>query len=575
MNEYERLRELLLQNETEAIAELEKRVDELIQETSNHDLIIQRLTPIISDILKETIASSSDKIAKAMAPIMGDAIKEQVKTQKQSIVDALYPVVGNMIAKFVSSALRETLNEINAKVQDNLSFAALKRKITARIKGIDESELLLRESSLGIVETIFLIHKDSGLLIWQGSKNEEEVVEAEMVSSMLSAIRSFVNDWIAQKDDTYELNTIDYGDSKILLEVSGSCYLAVVIRGEIGMKIQERVTNIFTQVMEEHGDALGEFDGDREKIDIESVAKKLRELFDVGVVDLKKEQKRSKWFLYLLFVALLSSIGYYSVRNYIVEKKESIVRDKFYHSPQLTVYRLNADIDGDKIILKGIVPTDRLKNLAEKLVRDASLDLKIVNDIVVSDALTLPEAIETQMRLLDEVYNKAKDVEISSRLKNHTIIVGGKVGSFSKKYEVVSSYAKIKGVTNVIDAIDVVLAPIKEKIYFKRAKWKLDSSQKEILQHIIDKYDLVDLSKLDGLRLDISAYADGIGSEETNRMYAQKRARSVKEYFVKHSVQESFLTTHAYPYPPKECGQIQDKNEARVAKFQWIYKNGK
>lgn len=246
MNDYERLRQLLLKNEIEAIDEIRKRINELFKETQDHDLIIQRLTPIFGDLLKKTIANSSDEIAKAISPIMGDAIKEQVKTQKQSIVDALYPVVGNMIAKFVSSALRDTLNEINAKVQDNLSFSAIKRKIIARIKGVDETELLLRESHFGIVEAIFLIDKNSGLLIWEGSRNEEEFTEAEMVSSMLSAIRSFVNDWIAQKekDDTYELNTIEYGDSKILLEVSGSCYLAVVIRGEIGIKLQERVLSL-------------------------------------------------------------------------------------------------------------------------------------------------------------------------------------------------------------------------------------------------------------------------------------------------------------------------------------------
>ena len=576
MNDYELLKKLLLEDEINAISKLDERLNELLKETQDHDLIIQRLNPIIADLLKETIANSSDEIAKAISPIMGDAIKEQVKTQKQSIVDALYPVVGNMIAKFVSSALKETLEEINAKVQDNLSFTAIKRKITARIKGVDEAELLLREANFGTIETLFLIHTDSGLLIWQGSRNKQDVIEAEMVSSMLSAIRSFVNDWIAQKDEAYELNTIDYGDSKILLEVSGSCYLAVVVKGEVGAKMQEKITAVFSDVVQEHGDALKNFDGDTSGLDLESISQKLQTLFDTKETTSKQTaaSKSSKWPLYAIAAILATLFAYLYYTSYTKEKNIALIKEKFYHTPQLNLYRLDVDIKDGKIILSGMVPSKRLKELAQKIVAKEGLGMNIVNDIVLSDVPPLEETIRTESRLLDQIYNRQKDVNISSQLKGSTIFLSGNVPSVEKKNEITENYSKINGVKNVLSTLIVKPPQIREKISFKIRQAQLDETQKNLLRYIVLKYDLINISKQkSGLKLVISAYTDGRGDIKANEKYAYERAENVKNYLIENSVKKEFIITRSYPRPPKDYKPTEDLSEARVVKFQWMYAN--
>lgn len=167
------------------------------------------------------------------------------------------------------------------------------------------------------------------------------------------------------------------------------------------------------------------------------------------------------------------------------------------------------------------------------------------------------------------------DVNISSQLDHGSIIISGTVPSFSKREEIVKSYAKIRGVKNVVDAIDVVLPPITEKIYFKKAKWKLNDLQKQILQNIIQKYNLINLSQRQDIGLDITAYADGKGKKEINEEYAKKRAQSIKEFMINHAVKESFITTHAFPFPPKKYLTNSDANKSRFAEFRWIYKNGK
>jgi outer membrane protein OmpA-like peptidoglycan-associated protein len=572
MNDYESLKKLLLQDETEAIVKLEEKLAELLRDTQDHDLIIQRLTPVIGDLLKETISNSSDEIAKVMAPIMGDAIKEQVRTQKQTIEDALYPIMGNMIAKFVSSALKDTLDEINSKLQNNFSFSAIKRKITARIKGISESELLLQESSLGSIETVFLIHTQSGLLMWQGSKNHEDVIEADMVSSMLSAIRSFVNDWISQSNDTFELNTIDYGDSKIHLEVSGSCYLAVVVRGEVRAKMQTHITTVFSDVVQKHADSLNNFNGDTSSLDIEDISKRLEQLFEIkeNSEDSQEIDAKTKWFTSTLFILILAGFSYMYYNSYMQEQKEKLIMDQFYHTPELNLYRIDADIEKDKVILRGVVPNERLKHLAESLVYKNNLALSVVNDIVLTQVMTTPESITSQALLLDDIYNSQKDINISSQFDNGTIILKGKVADSLKIAELIKSYSKINGVDNIINTIEITLKPIKERIYFATGQLDLNKLQKESLKNMIIKYGLVNLSKqADSIKLNIKAYTDGIGDPKANKEYAFKRAQNVKKYLLENAVEEKFMLIDSYANPPEDFNTSQGLQEARVVMFSW------
>ncbi|MEA3522795.1 MAG: OmpA family protein [Campylobacterota bacterium] len=576
MNDYESLKELLLQDEIKTIEELEEKLATLLKETQDPDLIIQRLTPVIGDLLKETIKNSSDEISKVMAPIMGDAIKEQVRTQKQTIVDALYPVMGNMIAKFVSSALKDTIDEINSKVQNNFTITAIKRKITARLKGIDESELLLRESQLGVLQSIFLIHTDSGLLIWQGTKDNKNIDEADMVSAMLSAIRSFVNEWIAKSDDTFELNTIDYGDSKIYLEVSGSCYLALVVQGEIRAKMQERISIVFGDIIEKYADVLRDFDGDSSDARYKIIGKSLEKLFDSQsqAKPVMPQTQESKFFLITTLIVVLISFIYLYFDTYQQEQKEYFIKDRFYHTPELNLYRIDVNVDGEKIILSGLLPYERLKNLAQSKVQASGLDMEIINNIVLTMPLYIPEVIQEKCALMDSVYNHQKGISLKSYFERGLVILKGEVLNILKIPEIIESYDAINGVDKVINMIKTKPAEIKYPYAYNTAESSLSILHKKALDHIITENNLKNISALyKDFKLNIFGYSDGIGNIEKNKKYALKRAENVYNYLINKGVDKEFLNITAIPYPPQEYNTSQDRREARVVKFIWSHRN--
>ena len=187
---------------------------------NNPEQIAKALGPEVGAAIREQIRIDRDEIVDALAPEMGAAIKQQIVLERDAMVDALYPVIGNTIAKYFAEAIRS----INEKVEQTFSLEGLQRKFRARMKGVSEAELILKESVPFEIQAIFLIHNLSGLVIIDIQKSDldslVEPIDSDMLAGMLTAIRSFANECISRSESTTELDAINYSGSKILLEVA-------------------------------------------------------------------------------------------------------------------------------------------------------------------------------------------------------------------------------------------------------------------------------------------------------------------------------------------------------------------
>ena len=222
-------RQTVSQSPKEIVETLVPIIDRIIQDRIAQDQTSMSvaLAPAIPAAISHQVSFSPEEVAMAIAPTMGRAIKEQIALEQDQMVDALYPIIGSTISKYMA----ETIQLINQQVEETFSVKGIQRKIRAKLQGVSEAELILREASPFTVQAIFLIHKASGLIISEVQQVGQNL-EADMLAGMLTAIRSFANDCISQTSGTSELNEIDYGGSKIILEVAGYCYLAVVVGGE-------------------------------------------------------------------------------------------------------------------------------------------------------------------------------------------------------------------------------------------------------------------------------------------------------------------------------------------------------
>ncbi len=300
--------------------------------------IATAIAPEIALAIEEQIRLDQGAVATALASQMATAIKHQITLERDAMVDALYPIIGSTIAKYMAEVIRS----INEKMENALSVEGITRKIRAKIQGTSEAELILKEVAPFQVRAIFLIHKLSGLVITEVQQAGNEILESEMVAGMLTAIRSFVNECIAQSGDISEIDAIEYGNSRILLEVAGYCYLAVVVQGEAPQSfirdLQKSLSQIVTTVN------LQEFDGDVTSIPTE-VTLHLEKLRNVSSSQPKKKSLPWKWIISIILSLL---ILFWSNHLYGLQIKQNIVNQTvtaLAEDPELSIYKLNIDVE--------------------------------------------------------------------------------------------------------------------------------------------------------------------------------------------------------------------------------------
>ncbi len=90
------------------------------------------------------------------------------------------------------------------------------------------------------------------MLLSHAQSQENEVTESEMIASMLTAIRSFINDWVDKNEKYQEINTIEYGGSKIILEASGYSYLAVIANGSVSQNVINNIHEVLSTLVSKY-----------------------------------------------------------------------------------------------------------------------------------------------------------------------------------------------------------------------------------------------------------------------------------------------------------------------------------
>ena len=97
---------------------------------------------------------------------------------------------------------------------------------------------------------------------------------------MLTAISSFVNDWIEQHTEHHELGEIEYGGSKIIIESCGFSYIAVMVDGAVYNDSYEQIRTTLADIVLTHGDDIRAFNGDLSRLPNQSIQQKIYALME-------------------------------------------------------------------------------------------------------------------------------------------------------------------------------------------------------------------------------------------------------------------------------------------------------
>jgi hypothetical protein len=135
------------------------------------------------------------------------------------------------------------------------------RTLIARLQGIDPSDLALRDALPFSVQEIFLVQRQSGLLISHSQPGTAEIREADLVTGMLTAIRAFVRDSFGLSENE-DVSEIEYGDQRIIIQNGQALYAAVVITGTEPEGFRAALNDFVSALHVRHGKQLRDFRGD-------------------------------------------------------------------------------------------------------------------------------------------------------------------------------------------------------------------------------------------------------------------------------------------------------------------------
>jgi OOP family OmpA-OmpF porin len=474
-----------------------------------------------------------------IAPLIEKAIHESIRKDPQGLADILYPVMGPAIRKAVSEDIKRMLENVNTVLENSFSLKRLGWRLQAVFSGKSYAEIVLSHAFVYRVRQVFLIHRKTGLLLYDVSDTSQGIAQdADMVSAMLTAIKDFVDDSLNIDTQEGHLNTIQMGEYTIWIEQGPHAIIAAIIEGrapeDLKLILKEALEGIHVNFIKE----LETFDGDTH------VFRKTDRFLRMCMQKKEKEKRQHKpiaVIIILIVLVLFSGWWIYKTSEENIRFNKFVVELKNMSG----VFINNTWKSGGVFHVSGLKDPDAVSPY--EIAGDygfmrENLTLELKPYISLDEDMVLKRAYR--------IINLPGGYKMSYR--NDTLYVKGNIDA-SWALQTKKTAMTIPGISEVV--FDKIVADIKpelsikkekvakgildiEKIYFvfNFNKIKLDSLQKINFAKLINRINTVyDFNfKQDSVPVIIvRAHTSMEGNLEANKFVAFKRAKEFIDFMIK------------------------------------------
>ncbi len=252
-DELNSLRTLILAPEQLEINELKERMDD-------PKIRAEELSRVIAEAI--VIRAATDrKLATALLPTIEEVIRDSVRRDPKFLADSIFPIIGPAIRRSIAESLRAMVESMSTTLEYTFSWRGIQWRIESFRTGRPFAETVLMHTLVYRMEQIFLIHKETGLLLQHVAAESIDLKDADMVSAMLTAIQDFVNDSFSAREDS-SLQNLNMGELTIWIEQGPRTVLASVIRGNPPSELRTVLKEILENIEFEYNLALEGFKGD-------------------------------------------------------------------------------------------------------------------------------------------------------------------------------------------------------------------------------------------------------------------------------------------------------------------------
>lgn len=350
------------------------------------------LSHYLADIITKTSEHDSGGLSHSLQSVISPAISKEIADNKDTMIDALYPIMGGMISKYVTQAIKEMMENINKKIEDGLSTDRIKRKVKAKLSGVSETELLLEESGDARILSMFVIHKETSLLIAEAYLEDQKIDDAHMVASMASAIKDFINDWIENNETNNEVQLLSYGNATLYIESAGSVFVVAFLDSEPDHTLRKEINTFFASLLTKYADFFQEFEGDDSAEEIKTLSSQLSQYLNAQeMIEEKKKSNTAKYILYFL-TALLLGYGLYLISGWY--KNYTLESEVYKHTGE----EVSITLEDETLLLQGQVAS--MENIT-----------KITNIAKMRSENHIDNRLLVPMTYLDERFKSKRDEE--------------------------------------------------------------------------------------------------------------------------------------------------------------------
>ena len=89
--------------------------------------------------------------------------------------------------------------------------------------------------------------------------------DSDIIAGMFEAVQNFIEDSFQDTGD-WELNRLEFGGNKIVVERGEYVYMAVVYEGELSEEEIQDIRDVIERIEDKFGEQLKEWDGDRKEL---------------------------------------------------------------------------------------------------------------------------------------------------------------------------------------------------------------------------------------------------------------------------------------------------------------------
>jgi len=225
-----RLREIILRDDRAELNHLQDLINDPKQ-------LATKVSPIITEHIEFLKQNFPTEFEQAVDKI----VEQKIISSQDQIVNLIYPKLDIMIKKYVTSMFQKLKDSIDERLDDvksTFSFGGIKARFASMFTGVKQSDVILTDIGAVVIEEIFIIQQESGLLVAVASKSKH--ADQDVIAGMLTAIKSFVED--AFDKGSEDLEMIRYENSKIFLQNFQSYYFAVSLTGSLSEVEKEKLS---------------------------------------------------------------------------------------------------------------------------------------------------------------------------------------------------------------------------------------------------------------------------------------------------------------------------------------------